>query len=75
MLISELQKIGFSDKEAAVYLAGLELGQATILEIAKKAKIKRPTAYVIVEGFIERGLASSFEKGKKKPVRVDLLGY
>ncbi len=66
MLINQLQKIGFSDKEAAVYLASLELGPATILELAKKAKVKRPTVHVLVEGFIKRGLASSFEKGKKR---------
>ncbi|MDP2951392.1 MAG: helix-turn-helix domain-containing protein [bacterium] len=71
MLLNELQKIGFSDKEALVYLASLELGTATILEISKKAKVKRPTTYVIFEDLIKKGLASSFEKGKKRYFQVE----
>ncbi len=71
MLLNELQKIGFSDKEALVYIASLELGSATILEISKKAKVKRPTTYVIFEDLIRKGLASSFEKGKKRYFQVE----
>jgi len=74
MLLQDLQKIGFSDKEAACYLASLELGPATILEISRQTKIKRPTVYVIIEGFIKKGLASSFEKGKKRYFTVESPG-
>lgn len=71
MLVNELQKIGFSDKEANIYLASLELGPATIMDVAKKAKVKRPTTYFIFEDFIKRGLASSFERGKKRFFSVE----
>jgi sugar-specific transcriptional regulator TrmB len=44
-----LKKVGLDDKEAKVYLALLDLGSEKVHEIAKKAGIKRPTAYVILE--------------------------
>lgn len=44
-----LIKFGFEEKEMRVYLALLELGMEKVHVIAKKAKIKRSTAYVILE--------------------------
>ncbi len=52
-----LQFIGLSPKEAKVYLALLELGQATVPAISKKAGIKRPTTYVVLEELQKKGLA------------------
>jgi HTH-type transcriptional regulator, sugar sensing transcriptional regulator len=65
-LVKELQGIGLSDKEAKVYLAGLELGPATAQQLAAKATVNRPSAYVAIESLIKRGLMSSFQKGKKR---------
>ena len=53
-LQTAIQQLGFSQKEAAVYLAGLELGQATAYQIAKRSGLKKPTAYVILDRLIER---------------------
>lgn len=58
--------MGLSDKEAKTYLASLELGPSSAQEIAKKAGLKRPTAYFAIDGLIKKGLMSSFEKGKKQ---------
>ena len=44
-----LVKIGLDEKEAKVYVALLDLGSEKVHAIAKKAGIKRPTAYVILE--------------------------
>jgi sugar-specific transcriptional regulator TrmB len=44
-----LIKIGLDEKEAKVYLALLDLGSEKVHEIAKKAEVKRPTAYVVLE--------------------------
>jgi sugar-specific transcriptional regulator TrmB len=44
-----LTKVGLDEKEAMVYVALLDLGSEKVHEIAKKAGIKRPTAYVILE--------------------------
>lgn len=64
-MLPELKSIGLSDKEARVYLAMLELGPATMLEIATKADINRPTAYVQIEALKKMGLVSTQTKGKK----------
>jgi sugar-specific transcriptional regulator TrmB len=52
-----LQNTGLREKEAAIYLAILELGESTVSKIAKKARIKRPTCYVVLQSLIEKGLA------------------
>lgn len=65
-LESKLEAVGFQEKESKVYLAALELGQSTVQRIAAKAGIKRPTAYFVIEGLMERGLFSSFYQGKRQ---------
>jgi len=60
-----LQELGLTPNEALVYLANLELGPATAQQIAAKAAVVRPTAYVAIGGLVKRGLVSQFKKGKK----------
>ncbi len=55
-LIAPLRDLGLTEKEARVYLALLQLGAATPYKIAKKSRLKRPTAYVIAEELVEKGL-------------------
>ncbi|MBU1164169.1 hypothetical protein KKA15_01230 [Patescibacteria group bacterium] len=60
-----LQQFGLDNKGVKVYLALLQLGKASVLNIAAKAGIKRPTAYLILDNLIEKGLASKIpRKGK-----------
>lgn len=66
MLESVLKNIGLSDKEARVYLTALELGEESVQNIARKAKINRPTAYNMIRALMKRGLMSTIEKGKKQ---------
>ena len=66
MFEPELKSIGLSDKEARVYLAVLELGQATVQDIAKKSGIRRPTAYLALEELAKLGLVSWHEQGSKR---------
>ncbi len=65
MYEKELENLGLGEKEAAVYLAALELGPETAQNLAKKAGINRATTYVQIESLKEKGLMSEFEKGKK----------
>ncbi len=58
-----LKGIDLSDKEVAVYLAALELGQASVLRIAAKSGIKRPTVYITLRGLQERGFIEVIPKG------------
>ncbi len=60
-----LKQLGLGDKEIAVYMGLLELGEASVLTISKKAGIKRPTTYLILDELKSRGLVSSTIKGKK----------
>ena len=58
----KLQELGFSEKEAGVYLALLELGSSVASDIAKKAGINRSTAYIIIESLLKRGLVTVIER-------------
>lgn len=64
-MLTQLRDIGLSENEAKVYLAMLELGPATVLQIAGKAGINRPTTYVQIESLKRRGLVEVIQKGKK----------
>ncbi|HDQ23105.1 MAG TPA: hypothetical protein ENN28_04020 [Candidatus Uhrbacteria bacterium] len=62
----KLEEIGLTGKKADVYLAILQLGKATVVQIAKKAQIKRPTTYDILEDLIAKNLISQSFSGKKR---------
>ncbi|MDP3956360.1 MAG: helix-turn-helix domain-containing protein [bacterium] len=61
----KLEQLGLSDKEAAVYVASLESGPATVVDLAEKTGVKRPTVYVAIEALTKIGLMSSVMQGKK----------
>ncbi len=61
----ELKGLDFSDKEAKVYLALLELGEAPVQKISEKAKVNRATTYIVLEALQKRGVVSTVEKDKK----------
>lgn len=64
-MFNQLRDIGLGDNEAKVYIAMLELGPSTVLQIAGKAGINRPTTYVQIEALKQRGLIEHMTKGKK----------
>lgn len=64
-LISHIEELGLSNKEAKVYIACLKLGPSAVQRIADQAAIKRVTAYVILESLVGLGLVSQSVKGKK----------
>jgi len=64
-MITLLEKLGLSEKEAKVYLAALELAEDSVQNIAKKAGVNRATTYVILEKLMGLGLVSTYEKEKK----------
>ena len=65
MLQKKLEKLGFESKEATLYTALLELGEAGIVDIARKSGLKRTTVYHILDSLKLRGLVSQTKKGKK----------
>lgn len=66
MLEDQLKNLGLSEGEVKTYLASLELGSDTVIHLARRAGIKRPTCYVMIESLTRKGLISSFTKGKKR---------
>lgn len=64
-IITFVKTLGFSDKEAKIYLACLELGSGSVQEIANKAKVKRTTVYNFIDRLVEIGLVSRTQKEKK----------
>lgn len=60
------EKFGLTNKESALYIALLELGQSEVSTIASKARIKRPTAYFVLRDLENKGFVASVISGKKK---------
>jgi len=65
-LKNTLEQFGLHGKKADVYLAALELGGTSVINIARKAGIKRTTCYDILQDLINQGLVSETAKGKKR---------
>jgi len=62
----ELRKLGLTEKEVRVYLAGLELGPSSVQNIAKIAELARPTAYEIIKKLEEKRLFVETKQKRKK---------
>lgn len=60
-----LKEYGFSDKQAKIYLAMLSLGTASITQISKKAGLKRPTTYLVIDELLNKQLMIAVPKGKR----------
>ena len=65
-IIPSLIDLGLSENEARVYLAGIELGSTTILELSKASGVKRTTIYTVVESLQELNLMQIEFNGWKK---------
>ncbi|MCX6739840.1 MAG: hypothetical protein NTZ49_01260 [Candidatus Parcubacteria bacterium] len=65
LLPQVLTNLGLNDKESKVYLACLELGTSSILEIAKKSGVNRGTIYYIIEELKQKQLISQTTKKKR----------
>lgn len=64
-LLATLKDIGLTQKEAAVYLTMLVLGERSISDIARIADIKRTTVYSMIESLRKQGLIISKIRGFK----------
>lgn len=60
-----LTHFGLNEKESAVYLALLELGEASISGVVAKSGVKRTTVYATLTSLHERGLVSRTTRRKR----------
>lgn len=65
MLFKDLQQFGLSEKEARVYMALLEIGEASVGHITQKSGVKRTTVYDVIEDLKASGLVGMIKKEKK----------
>lgn len=61
-----IKSTGLDKNQAKLYIAALELGEASMTELAKKAGFNRATAYSLVEQLEINGLTSQIQSGKRK---------
>lgn len=64
-LVEALEAYGLNKKQAKVYLACLELGLATVQDLAKRSGIRRTTIYSLLDD-LEEGCIINIVKQKKK---------
>lgn len=65
-LLVVLRSVGLDEKEAPLYLAGLQLGSAPASDYAKAAGLNRVTAYNTLEGLVRRSLFTLEKKPRAK---------
>lgn len=63
-MITELSNLGLTQEESKVYLGTLELGGSYASNIARKSGVNRATCYHTLNNLIQKGLISSYTKGK-----------
>ena len=58
--------LNFTEKEASMYLAILELGKGTVSQISRKAGTNRTTGYDVLDSLVNKGLVSISGKEPKQ---------
>jgi HTH-type transcriptional regulator, sugar sensing transcriptional regulator len=66
VIIIGLRQLGLNDKQIRFYLANMELGPASLLEIARKARLQRSTAYLLATELLALDIVSEDHKTYKK---------
>lgn len=64
-LASIIKNLGFTSKAAKIYLAALELGEASVQQLAEHARVKRTTLYYVLDELTEAGALIPVKTGKK----------
>lgn len=61
-----LAEVGLGKNKGAVYIASLELGPASVYQIAEKSKLPRTTVHEILGNLLHMGLVSFVSKGRTR---------
>lgn len=61
-----LKEAGLSETESTAYVSLLQIGEASILDIARHSALKRPTVYNAIESLLRQGLVSRVPNEKRK---------
>lgn len=67
-----LQNVGLNEREARVYLALLELGETSVLQVGLRSGIERTYCYDLLESLLKKDLVSVLEKnGRRRYLAAD----
>jgi HTH-type transcriptional regulator, sugar sensing transcriptional regulator len=66
MDMGTFKKLGFSEKETAVYVSLLSLGPSSVRILSKKTEINRGSVYEALKWLREEGLVNLYEKDSKQ---------
>ena len=66
MVHETLEQLGLEKREIDIYLALLQLGPASIRDVANESGVNRGSAYEILKKLKVEGMVSYFPKGKRK---------
>lgn len=67
--VRTLTQIGLPENQARVYVSCLQIGEGSVLRIAKEAQLKRPTVYLLLDELEKSGLVIKVQKGNKSVYR------
>ncbi len=70
-LSESLERLGWHNKKAKVYLALLQLGEGSVIDIAYKSGLKRTTVYNILPEMVREGIVTTGIKHQKKYYYVE----
>jgi HTH-type transcriptional regulator, sugar sensing transcriptional regulator len=65
-----LERLGLDRREAMVYLALLQIGKSSAIEVSRKAKKERTQTYRILESMVEKGIVSFVIENKTKKFKA-----
>ncbi len=65
MFVTDIERLGLTEKEAKLYLTSLRIGPVSMQTLAAKAKIDRGTAYHVAKTLGQKGLFGQVESGKR----------
>ncbi|WP_294433608.1 TrmB family transcriptional regulator [uncultured Victivallis sp.] len=65
-LMEQLERLDLKGRQAKVYLALLQLGSASAIEIAKYTKLKHPTVYDVLDLLREKQLVCETVSGRRR---------
>lgn len=63
-----IQRVGFDEKEARVYRAALEMGEASVQELAKQSSLKRTTVYYVLDSLKRKNAVHIVKRGTREYV-------
>lgn len=65
---SALLQLNFTEREIAIYIAALELGESSVPMLSKETGLSRGTVYDLVENLKSKGFLAEIKKGKKRRI-------